>query len=481
MNYRDLREWLDLVEREGELKKVDGARWDLEIGAISQLCEVKNTGKKEFALLFDDVPGFPPGHRVLTNYINSLWRFALTVELPIGLRRQDYVKAWLEKYSVIPRIEPRYVKDGPIMENICRDDKVNLLEFPTPKWYEGDGGRYIGTGAVTISVDPDENWVNLGVYRVMLLDRDKVIVYISPGRHGYIHRQKWFAKGRSFPMAISIGHDPLLYVVGSVEQPYGVSEYEVAGGIKGEPLEVIKGPVTGLPIPARGEIVIEGECLVDDTSIEGPFGEWSGYYASTAREEPIMRVKAVYYRNRPIILGFSGLRAPKGTPLEGQIIRSALLKRQMENAGIPDVTGVWFHKEGGPYMLTAVSIKQRYPGHARQAGHLASSCRTGAYCGAYVIVVDDDVDVTDLTHVMWAVATRTDPENAIDLIRKAWSTPLDPRISPENRAKRVFNNSRAVIDACRPYEWREQFPAVVDVSKNLEKATLARWSSVILG
>ncbi|MBI2832085.1 MAG: UbiD family decarboxylase [Chloroflexi bacterium] len=482
MSHKDLREWLNGVDEIGELKQIDGADWDLEIGAVSQLAEInKSANGKDHALLFDNVPGFRPGHRVLTNYLTSVNRFAITVNLPIGLGKQDCVEAWMKKYANPPCIKPKYVAAGPVMENVRQGNDINLLEFPVPKWYEKDGGRYIGTGCANITIDPEEGWVNLGTYRVMLVDKNHVSLYISPGHHGRIHRDKWFKQGRPFPVAISVGHDPLLYVVASSAQPYGLSEYEVAGGIKGEPIEVIKGPVTGLPIPARSEIILEGECVEGNTVPEGPFGEWTGYYASGARQEPLVTVKAVYHRNNPIITGFSGLRAPKGVHLEVQIIRSALLRAEMETAGVPGITGVWCHKEGGPSLLTAVSIRQLYPGHARQAGHLAASCRAGAYCGRYTIVVDDDIDVTDLSQVMWAVVTRSDPDKANDVIKRAWSTPLDPMISPDDRASNRYFNSRVVIDACRPYEWRDKFPPVVEISKRLERKMMKKWGKIIQG
>lgn len=478
MNYKDLREWIELVDKMGELKRINGADWNLEIGAIGQLSESKRGENQGPALLFDNIPGFPPGYRVLTNYFTSANRFALTTNLPIGLPIHGYVNAWLEKYSTLPRIQPKYVTTGPVMENVQEGENIDLLKFPTPKWYELDGGRYIGTGNMNITIDPDEGWVNLGTYRVMLLDKSRVIIYMSPGRHGLIHREKWFSKGLPFPVAISVGQDPLLFVLSGSEQPYGVCEYEIAGGIKGEPIEVIKGPVTGLPIPAQAEIVLEGECIPGDVAMEGPFGEWTGYYASGARPEPVVNVKAVYHRNDPIITGSPGVRAPKGVTLQYQIMKSAILKRQMEMAGIPNVTGVWMHREGGGgFLLTAVSIKQVYPGHARQAGQLASSCHAGAYCGRFVIVVDDDIDVTDLSQVIWAMCTRCDPEKDIELLRRCWSTPLDPIIPVENKGL----NSRVIIDACRPYEWRDKFPPVVDISKRLEDETMKKWSKVILG
>jgi 4-hydroxy-3-polyprenylbenzoate decarboxylase len=141
-------------------------------------------------------------------------------------------------------------------------------------------------------------------------------------------------------------------------------------------------------------------------------------------------------------------------------VRSALLRENVLKAGVPAVTAAWAHEVGNARLFLVVAINQRYPGHAKQAGHIAAMCHVGAYLGRYVIVVDDDIDVSNMNEVMWALLTRSDPATSIDIIRNAWSTPLDPRIEPAKRAVGDFTNSRAVIDACRPFHWRDQFPEV---------------------
>jgi len=242
--------------------------------------------------------------------------------------------------------------------------------------------------------------------------------------------------------------------------PYGVSEYEIVGGVRGKPVEVIKAPVTGLPIPANAEIVIEGFVAPGNERVEGPFGEWTGYYASDLRPEPVLDVKAIYYRDDPILLGCAPQRPPDEICRYRAVVRSALLRESIEKAGVPGVTAAWAHEVGNARLLLAVAIQQRYPGHAKQAGHIAAMCHVGAYCGRYVIVVDDDIDVSNLQETIWALLTRSDPASSIDIIRNAWSTPLDPRIDPERKAVGDYTNSRAIIDACRPWHWRDEFPRV---------------------
>ncbi len=266
-------------------------------------------------------------------------------------------------------------------------------------------------------------------------------------------------------------------MVASWGLPHGQFEMEFAGGIKGEPIRVIKGPVTGLPIPADAEIVVEGFVMPDERKPEGPFGEWTGYYGSGAREEPVVKVKALYHRNDPVILGSPPVKPPSGKVYMQSILRSAAIYEQLEGAGIPGVKGVWFHEVGGGHMLNVISIQQLYPGHAKQAASIVCQSRGGAYMGRYVIVVDEDINPRDLEDVMWAVCTRSDPAQDIDIIRHCLSGPLDPMISPEKRKRRDFGTSRAIIDATRPYEWRSEFPRVAESSPELKEKVLAKWQS----
>jgi 4-hydroxy-3-polyprenylbenzoate decarboxylase len=211
--------------------------------------------------------------------------------------------------------------------------------------------------------------------------------------------------------------------------------------------------------------------------MEGPFGEWTGYYASGSREEPVIDIKAVYYRNDPIILGAPPNKPPYEAHRYRIYLRSALLRREIRLAGVPDVSAAWCHGVGGCRLLNVVSIKQRYPGHARQAGHVAAMCRAGAYLGRIVIVVDDDIDITDLNEVMWAVCTRSDPERSLDIIKRAWSGPLDPAIHPDEKGF----NSRLIIDACRPFEWRDQFPHAIGPDPAYKRETRDKWGWILRG
>jgi len=159
------------------------------------------------------------------------------------------------------------------------------------------------------------------------------------------------------------------------------------------------------------------------------------------------------------------------------LISSATLWNAMEAAGIPDIRGVYMIHAAPTSMFTVVSIKQRYPGHARQTGAAAIACRGGAYMGRYYVIVDEDIDPSNIDEVIWAIATRSDPAVDIEFMHRCWSGPLDPIVQP---GKKGFN-SRAIIDACRPYEWKDEFPNVVEPSTELKQRVMKKWGEIISG
>jgi UbiD family decarboxylase len=464
----DTRTWLQEVDALGELRRVDGASWQEDIGRVTEM--LHHTDESP-AVLFDNIPGYPAGRRILVNANGNKSRLGITLGFDPNMSAEE-LKAWfIDKMENMTPQPVKYVDSGPITENVLEGDDVDVLMFPTPKWHPEDGGRYIGTGTVDVTKDPDSDWINLGTYRVMVHDAKRVGLYISPGKHGRQHRDKYFSKGEPMPVALIVGPTPALFVASTLEITQGVSEYEWLGGLFGEPLEMVRGKYTGLPIPANAEIVLEGFAHPNAKLMEGPFGEWTGYYASGSREEPVVEVKAIYHRNDPILLGCPPEKPPYEAHRYRIYLRSALIQREMARAGVPDVVGVWCHGVGGCRLLNVVSIKQRYPGHARQAGHVAAMCRAGAYLGRIVIVVDEDIDISDLNEVMWAVVTRSDPERSLDIIHRAWSGPLDPAIHPDHKGF----NSRLIIDACRPYEWKDQFPQPIGPAPEYKRETREKW------
>lgn len=456
----------------GELGTVDGADWDQEIGAVAHCNLLRN---KPLSLLFDNVRGYPTGYRLLTCTLSSANRVAATLGLPSGLSELDLISGLrgklVEWRARLDRFPPETVRTGRLLENVHQGADVDLMQFPSPRWHELDGGRYMGTANAVITRDPDTGVVNFGTYRNMVHDNKTAGFYISPGKHGRLHQEKWHALGKACPVAISMGHHPAFFVSASTQLPAG-AEYLFTGAVLREPVKVITEEVTGLPVPADSEIVISGFSPPNQTRLEGPFGEWTGYYASKESPAPYIQVERIYHRNNPILLGSHNDIPPGDSTYYGTVMASAQLFTEMVDAGIPDIAGVWSYPEIGGPLWMVISIKQRYAGHARQAALLASQSRVGAYHGRYVIVVDEDIDPSNLQEVLWAICTRSDPEKDIDLLRRCWSTPLDPTI---RRPTDAYFNSRAILGACKPFEWKSEFPQEIRISAELQKRVNEKW------
>jgi UbiD family decarboxylase len=471
--YKDLREFIDLVGKVNLLRQVRGAQTNLEIGGITEVAAGLDDCP---ALLFDEIKGFPKGFRVFTNPINTPQRAALALGLDPGMRPVDALRAWMEKRKSLTAHKPVTVKDAAFLENSDEGDAVDLGKFPVPVWHRKDGGPYIGSGSIVVMRDPDTGWINASIYRVQVHGKNRVTVQFDhPGRHGAIIAKKYWEKGQPCPIAVVNGEDPALFIAGFESLPSGFSEFEFAGAIRGAPVELCLGPKTGLPIPVHSEIVLEGlfQPATGESLMEGPFGEFTGYYASERRPLPIMEIQAVHYRNDPILLGSPPLKPPRhhcGLPFRGGGIWSNL-----DNSGITDVAGVWQHVSS---LMTVVSLKQRYDGHAKRAGLVAAG---NAYMGRLVVVVDDDIDPSNLNDVMWAISTRCEPSESVDIIRNGWSSALDPRIPAADKERGVTSHSKMIINACRPFAWLDQFPATTAQSRADAQEIEAKWLSVLKG
>ncbi len=454
--YNDLREWLAEAERLGEVRNVTGANWQEDIGLVAEAILRAENGP---CVVFDEVQGCPKGYRLLLNMFAGRRR-NMTLGFPTELSKWElsdgYRAAFLTSQKHIPH---EIVETGPVFENIIMGDDVDVTKFPSPVWHEKDGGRYIGTGTYSITQDPDEGWYNAGAYRGQVFDEKTVGILMAAGHHGAIHCDKYFKKGEPMPVVMVVGGDPLAFLLGGLEAPYGTFEFDMIGGMRGRAEKMVKGKITGLPIPANAEIVLEGYVHPDRKIVEGPFGEWTGHYAGGAKPCTVIDVKAIYHRNDPILVGVPPMGAgPDEMARYRAVMRSATIKQNMANAGVPDVQQVWCHEVGGARMFHGVSIKQRYPGHAIQAGTIAAQCGGSAYASKYIVVTDEDVDVTDLEALIWAMLTRSDPKESIQIIDGTWDSPADPRIPPEKRKIGDMSHSVAIINACRPWHWRNEFP-----------------------
>jgi len=475
--YTDFRSFIEEAKKISDYRIIESADWDAEIGAL-----VESTAElvpQPPMLIFDKVKGYPAGYRICSLPYAAYRRVALALGLPTDKSKLEILRMAARKVKNAEPIAPKEVSTAALFENRLKGGDVNLLKFPALRFHENDGGRYFGPGGGLTNCDPDSGYVNTGTYRMQLHDRNTLGLWMSPGQNGRQICAKYWQQGKSCPVVASYGQHPLVFMPSYTKFPYGRSEMEISGGLIGRALEVVRGPVTGLPIPASSEIAIEGEIPPpsEEARPEGPFGEWPGYYSGgttgTGENQPIIRVKAIYHRNDPILEDEAPLW-PGAVKMDLHI-SAGVLWDQLESAGIQDIAGVYNHTS----YLTVVSIKQKYAGHAKQAGTAALSCAAANRNGRYVVVVDEDIDPTNIKEVLWAMMTRVDPPTNIDIIEGCWSTPLDPRMPPEKRDNKDHTNGRAIFYAVRPFAWKEKFPKVSRSSRELRERTIAKFRNII--
>lgn len=478
---QDIREWLDRSEGIGELLQIDQpVDWNEEMSAITYLV-AKQTPSP--AILFENPKGYeqsPVGARMLWNILGpSSKRIALTIEEPPETPTLELIRRLKDKMK--HRIPPREVpaSDAPVYENTVSGDKVDLGLLPIPKHWPLDGGRYAGTADAVFTRDPDTGYLNIGTYRMMLQGKNQVGLYLSPGKDARLHITRYWEKGEAVPVAAAWGIDPLFMLVGSQTFPKNVSEYEFAGGIKGEPIPVVKAQTSDLLIPANAELVIEGVIKPNSVKSEGPFGEFPGYYGRPEAGCPLVDVTAVHYRSKPILTNAIMADYPS-CEQSGffAIIRSARIWDDLDKLGVPGVQGVYAHPAGaGGFGMTVISLEQRYAGHAAQCLALAAQVPGGAYYTKWIIAVDEDIDPTDMDQVIWAMSSRSNPIEDIDVLRNTWSTWLDPTQNPPE--ERPYG-SKALINACKEHRYLPVFSKRTTLRRETYDNIAKRWKDLRL-
>ncbi|MGH7843811.1 MAG: UbiD family decarboxylase domain-containing protein, partial [Candidatus Binatia bacterium] len=294
MQFKDLREFIRALEETGEIKIIEGASCDLEIGGVSQIAA---ESPKSPALLFDSIKEFPKGHRMLTNAISNRHRERLIFDVPEDLSDKEAVKYWKEKIKEYKPIAPQVVAAGAVKENELLDDKVDLNKIPWPKWHE-QNERCSAYGTV-FAWDPESNNIHAVSCSLGLLDHRAMVADV-PWTSVDAPWNKYWSHGKACPVAISLGHDPALLVAASMKLPLPSSPYDFAGWLRGAPVEVMKSEYAGVPIPAAAEVVLEGDLLPPEQRKEGA---GSSVATSGKWKAPYVNVKGMHFRNDPIIIG----------------------------------------------------------------------------------------------------------------------------------------------------------------------------------
>ena len=352
-------------------------------------------------------------------------------------------------------VPPRLVRKAPCQERVLLGDRIDITQFPIPTYSPKDGGPYI-TAGVTVTKDPETGIADIGHYRYMVKGKRSLAFFALPFHRFGKHLAK--ARSRGLPMegALAIGVDPVLAYTCQVQVPDDTDDWHVAGGLRGRPVDLVKCKTVDLEVPATAEVVIEFRVNMKEKVMEGPLGEYSGYY-SPASLKPTVLITAITHRRDPLFQGLlTGMPVTENHLLK-QIPFEASLFRTMKKQ-FPTVEAVSLHPSGGVQFYMVISMTPRYAGEARHAILAAMSSNVRP---KWVIVVDPDIDVHDSTQVEWALSFRSQPAQDAIIVDRVPAGPLDPSSSggPEEPALRTM--SAIGIDATRPFG--VPFPERADV------------------
>ena len=433
MSFKDLREFIHLLEQAGELKRVKA-----EVDPYLEITEISDRTLRAGgpALLFEN----PKGSSVplLANLFGNTKRVAMAMgqedleglrdvgRLLAFLKEPSPPKGWRDLWQSLPsyknvlNMPPAVRKSAPCQEVVVEGDDVDLGFLPVQTCWPGDVGPLV-TWPLVITRGPEKERQNLGIYRMQVIDRNKLIMRWLSHRGGALDFCEWQQKhpGQGFPVSIAIGADPATILATVTPVPDTLSEYAFAGLLRNSKTEVVKSLTNDLQIPASAEIVLEGVIEPDEMADEGPYGDHTGYYNEVERF-PVFTVKKMTHRKDPIYHSTYTGRPPDEPAMLGVALNEVfvpLLQKQY-----PEITDFYLPAEGCSYRMAIVSMKKQYPGHAKRVMMGVWSFLRQFMYTKFVVVVDDDVNVRQWEDVIWAITTRMDPARDTVMIE---NTPID--------------------------------------------------------
>jgi 4-hydroxy-3-polyprenylbenzoate decarboxylase len=433
MKYNDLRDFIAMLEREGELKRI-AVEVDPNL-EMTEICD-RTLRMQGPALLFERPKGYDIP--VLGNLFGTPKRVAMgmgeeSVEAlhEIGrllafLKEPDPPKglkdAWekLPVYKQVMNMTPKVVGRAPCQENIIAAMDVDLAKLPIQTCWPEDAGPLI-TWALVVTKGPHKDRQNLGIYRQQVIGRNKVIMRWLAQRGGALDYREWQAAspGKPFPVAVALGADPATILGAVTPVPDTLSEYAFAGLLRGAKTEVVKCRTNDLQVPASAEFVLEGTIAPGEEAPEGPFGDHTGYY-NEVEVFPVFTVECITHRHNPIYHSTYTGRPPDEPAVLGMALNEVfvpLLQKQF-----PEIADFYLPPEGCSYRIACISMKKQYPGHAKRVMlGIWSFLRQFMYT-KFVIVTDDDINIRDWKDVIWAMTTRMDPARDTTIIE---NTPID--------------------------------------------------------
>lgn len=492
-NETSLRSWLRQLQEAGQLRQVRcEVDANLELGAITRV----NLGLAGPALLFDNIKGFQDSisTRFLTCAMGNRRQLCQMLDLPEKTSDRAIVQHLKKAYS--KPIAPQLIDTAPVKENIITGEAIDLGQFPAPTWHELDGGPYIDTFCGAVTKDSFTGRENVGLYRGQVVGKNRIAKVMMPTQGGGGHLTGYRQKREKMPIAISYGaHDVVPFCAGS-PFPRHICEWDMMGSILGRPLELVKCETVDLVVPAGSEIVVEGYMDPDpkNFAMEGPFGEYPGYYGGTPSPKPTMEVTCITHRNNPIMRGtLEGCRP--GFPSEDSILCayswSAIFWNMLEAAGVVGVTDVWCpHVSTGTHIV--VQVRKQYRGHAQQVAMALWGTSAAQWFFKHVMVVEEDIDIRDPVALEWAMAFRVNAGMGdVMTVGPTFGSPLDPSVSHEVLDIPRFRTgkwTRVLIDATRNWElaqnedWEgHSFPPVGKLEPELEEKVRKRWQEYGIG
>ena len=403
------------------------------------------------AVLFEqvkDMKGRLSPFKILMNTFGTLRKIGVALDLP-EVRRIEIIERMLERQT--KSIKPLQVsrEEAPVKQVVKKDKALDLRDLPIVRHVDMDGGPYLTP--IIVSKDPGGKRYNVSWNRMMYLDPKHLGIYMSP-RHLWSYVSKAESEGKNIPLGVVLGHHPAFHITGALLTPMNEDEYDAAGGALGEPLRIVPSETYGeeLLVPADSEIVIEGEIHVGRRVVEGPFGEFTGYSGSQ-RLACLFEAKAITYRPDAVIIDIFPCKTEH---LNAHLPIEASIYGKVKEA-VPTVKETCWIGSGGPFHLI-ISLKKTMEGQPLRAAMAALSASNFL---KHVIVVDDDINPTDLQEVMWAIATRVQASENVVILKGLQGHVLDPSVRHEIRSDGMIIDATRPID--RPFPKRGEVPLEV--------------------
>ncbi len=433
MKYKDLRDFIKQLEKQGELKRIT-----VEVDPYLEMTEICDRTLKQGgpALLFENPKGanipvlanlFGTPHRVAMGMgaesvtelrgIGELLAYLKEPEPPKGMK-----DAW-EKFPVFKQVlnmAPKIVTSPPCQELVRIGDEIDLGDYPIQTCWPEDAAPLI-TWPLVITKGPNKERQNLGIYRLQVIAKNKVIMRWLAHRGGALDFKEFQAAhpGQPFPVSVALGADPATILAAVTPVPDSLSEYAFAGLLRGSKTEVAKSLINDLQVPASAEIVLEGFIYPGEFAAEGPYGDHTGYYNEVA-DFPVFTIERITQRSAPIYHSTYTGRPPDEPAILGVALNEVfvpILQKQF-----PEIVDFYLPPEGCSYRMAVISMKKQYAGHAKRVMLGTWSFLRQFMYTKFVIVVDDDVDVRNWQDVIWAMTTRMDPARDLTILE---NTPID--------------------------------------------------------